>query len=164
MGKEIERKFLVNATNYREKSSKTFYKQGYLSVDKERTVRVRIVDSKGYITIKGRNIGCMRSEYEYEIPVKDAEEILNNLCLKPIIEKYRYIYTHTDNNIWEIDEFMGENAGLTVAEIELPAENYPFVKPNWIGQEVTGDVRFYNSNLIKCPFKQWENKDLFGKK
>ncbi len=157
MGKEIERKFLVHGIKYREYSSKIYYKQGYLSVDKERTVRIRIAGDKGFITIKGKTTGCFRQEYEYEIPVIEAEEILNNLCLKPIIEKYRYIYVGTDKIIWEIDEFMGENAGLTVAEIELPTEDFPFIKPDWIGQEVTDDARFYNSNLIHNPFKQWKN-------
>ena len=134
MGKEIERKFLVNGDKYRENSSKTYYKQGYLSVDKERTVRIRIAGNKGFITIKGKTTGCSRQEYEYEIPVTEAENI-----------------------IWEIDEFMGENAGLTVAEIELPTEDSLFTKPDWIGQEVTDDTRFYNSNLIRNPFKRWKN-------
>ena len=157
MGKEIERKFLVNGDKYRENSSKTYYKQGYLSVDKERTVRIRIAGNRGFITIKGKTTGCSRQEYEYEIPVTEAEEILDNLCLKPIIEKYRYRYIDADNIIWEIDEFMGENAGLTVAEIELPTEDSLFTKPDWIGQGVTDDARFYNSNLIRNPFKRWKN-------
>lgn len=157
MGKEIERKFLVNGTGYRKNSTMTYYKQGYLSVDKERTVRIRIIGEKGFITIKGKNEGISRPEYEYEIPVKEAGEILNNLCLKPIIEKYRYIYKHLDNTIWEIDEFLGENEGLIVAEIELPTEDTVFTKPDWIGKEVTDDPRYYNSNLIRNPFKQWKN-------
>lgn len=157
MGKEIERKFLVNGTEYRENSTRTYYKQGYLSVDKERTVRVRIAGEKGFITIKGRTTGSSRPEYEYEIPLAEAEEILNNLCLRPIIEKYRHIYKHSDNMVWEIDEFLGDNAGLTVAEIELPTEDTSFGKPHWIGKEVTDDSRYYNSNLIRHPFSQWKN-------
>lgn len=157
MGKEIERKFLVNGTEYRTNSNKIYYKQGYLSVNKERTVRVRIVGKQGFITIKGKNNGISRPEYEYEIPLTEAGEILDNLCLKPIIEKYRHIYRHSDNMVWEIDEFLGDNTGLIVAEIELPTETSLFTKPDWIGKEVTDDPRYYNSNLIRNPFCQWQD-------
>lgn len=158
MGKETERKFLVTSQIYQAKSIKTYYKQGYLSTDKERTVRIRIAEKKGYITIKGQTIKATRAEYEYEIPNKDAEEILDRLCLEPLIEKYRYTYKHTDGMIWEIDEFSGDNTGLIVAEIELPEENTVFIKPEWVGKEVTTDPRYYNSNLIHTPFSQWKDK------
>lgn len=155
MGKEIEYKYLVISDLYKKIGARTYYKQGYLSVEKGCTVRVRVVDSVGYITVKGKTEGASRAEYEYAIPVEDAEEMLNRLCTKPLIEKYRY-KIQIGELIWEVDEFLGENSGLVVAEVEVPYEGYPVEKPEWIGENVTGDVRYYNSNLITYPYSCWK--------
>ncbi len=154
MGQEIERKFLVNANTYRTLATGTHYKQGYLNSQKERVVRVRTIDQSGFITVKGITKGATRLEYEYEIPAKDADELLEQLCEQPIIDKHRYKVPMGDF-VWEIDEFHGENDGLTVAEVELLSEDQEFPKPDWIGEEVTGDPRYYNSNLIANPFTKW---------
>ncbi|MBR4118676.1 MAG: CYTH domain-containing protein [Bacteroidales bacterium] len=155
MGKEIERKYLVTDNQYRSQSNVTYILQGYLISQKERVVRVRIKGDKGYITIKGENIGATRLEYEYAIPVVEAKEIIDNLCEKPVIEKNRYLYKAEDDHIWEIDEFLRDNQGLVVAEIELSDEQEEFVLPEWVGEEVTSDPRYYNSNLIGNPYKNW---------
>lgn len=155
MGTEIERKFLVKNGSYKKLSHGVYYKQGYLSTEKEKTIRVRIYDNKGFITIKGKTNGISRLEYEYKIPPKDAEEILNFLCGKLIIEKYRYHYKY-QGFLWEIDEFLGDNEGLVVAEIELPDENQEFCKPGWIGKEVTQVRRYSNASLVKNPYKNWK--------
>jgi len=154
MGKEIERKFLVIGDEWRKLADGTSYRQGYLSTVKERTVRVRTIDDKGFLTIKGITVGATRLEYEYEIPALEAGELLEALCEKPIVEKHRYKIPY-EGFIWEVDEFHGVNEGLIVAEIELPSEDQEFIKPEWIGEEVSGDPRYFNSNLIKHPFTQW---------
>lgn len=154
MAKEIERKFLIKTSEWPGCSRKTYFKQGYLSTDPERVVRVRIAGEKAFITIKGANSGIVRNEYEYEIPVDDAHQMLDSLCHKPLIEKIRYFYPQ-ENLVWEIDEFLGDNKGLFIAEIELPSEDYAFFKPQWIGEEITGDKRYYNSNLVKNPYNKW---------
>ena len=160
MGKEIERKFKVIGTAYKTESiSSAIYKQGYLSVDKERTVRVRVVGDKAFLTIKGQNCGIVRNEFEYEIPVADAEIMLNENCLQPVIEKVRHICIASDGHKWEIDEFAGENAGLVVAEAELGSQYERVELPEWCGEEVSDDVRYYNSNLIKHPYRTWEKND-----
>ena len=156
MATEIERKFLVINNDYKQQSSPEYYKQGFLSTEKSHIVRVRIANDIGYITIKGISRGASRSEYEYEIPVKDAAEMLDTLCHKPLIEKYRY-KVQFSNHIWEIDEFLTDNAGLVIAEIELCDENEAFDMPDWIGEEVTDDARYYNSNLITNPFNKWHD-------
>jgi adenylate cyclase len=156
MGIEIERKFLVVADDYRAMAKGVRYRQGYLSTTAERVVRVRIVGEQGFLTIKGRNIGAVRPEFEYEIPVADAVIILDNLCEKPILDKIRYRVKY-HGFMWEVDEFFGENAGLVVAEIELAGENQEIVKPDWVGEEVTGDPRYFNSNLIKTPYHTWKS-------
>ena len=153
MGKEIERKFLVVKEKWR-MGNGTKYCQGYLNSVKERTVRVRTVNNKGYLTIKGLTIKASRLEFEYEIPIEEADEMLHELCEKPLIEKKRYIVEHGDL-IWEIDEFFGENEGLVVAEVELQNIDQEFEKPEWIGEEVTDDPRYFNSNLIQNPFTKW---------
>ena len=153
MAQEIERKFLVQSEGWRGAPGKT-YRQGYLNRDMERTVRVRTVEDKAYLTIKGEPTGIARSEYEYEIPVRDADELLNTLCEKPLIEKVRYKIEY-GGLVWEVDEFFGENAGLIMAEVELESEDQPFDKPDWIGQEVTDDARYYNANLSQHPFTAW---------
>lgn len=155
MGIEIERKFLLNGTAWKKLAEGTPYRQGYLNSTKERTVRVRTIGDKGFLTIKGISIGATRSEYEYEIPHADAAALLDDLCEKPIIEKNRYKIPHAGFT-WEVDEFFGENDGLVVAEIELESEEQSFDKPDWVGEEVTGDPRYFNSSLITQPYSQWK--------
>lgn len=154
MAKEIERKFLITGEAWRELAKGTSYRQGYLSTVKERTVRVRTIDDKGFLTIKGITVGATRAEYEYEISAADANEMLDDLCEQPIIEKNRY-KVPLDGFTWEIDEFGGVNDGLIVAEVELESEDQAFNKPDWIGEEVTGDPRYFNSNLIANPYSNW---------
>ena len=155
MGKEIERKYLVKNQDWKSLADGVYYKQGYLSTVKERTVRVRTIGEKGYLTIKGVTVGVTRSEFEYEIPAEEADQMLDNLCEKPIIDKYRAKVEYKGLT-WEIDEFHGENEGLVVAEVELKSEDQVIELPEWIGEEVSGDPRYFNSNLIKHPFSQWE--------
>jgi CYTH domain-containing protein len=156
MAIEIERKFLVkNLTFKNESFTKKTIKQGYLNSDKNRTVRIRIIDNKAFITIKGKsNIsGTTRFEWEKEINIFEAEELLL-LCEPNIIEKTRF-YVKNNHHIFEIDEFFGDNLGLIIAEIELEKEVESFTKPLWIGKEVTGKKKYYNSCLSKLPFKDW---------
>ncbi len=146
MAKEIERKFLVKNQSYKTLAiSQSMICQGYLCRKPDRTVRIRIRDDKAMLTVKGRNQGCVRDEWEYAIPVEDARQMLA-LCPGTIIDKTRFIVMH-DNNRWEIDEFAGSHAGLVVAEIELPDADAQFSIPDFIGDEVTGDPQYYNSNL-----------------
>jgi len=154
MGKEIERKFLVKGDGWRALAKPVKYRQGYLSTVKERTVRVRTIDNKGYLTIKGITTGVTRVEYEYEIPAADADRMLTDLCEKPLIEKSRSTIALGGLN-WEVDEFFGDNQGLIVAEVELKSADQAIAKPAWVGQEVSGDPRYFNSNLIKKPFTRW---------
>ena len=154
MGKEIERKFLVKNESWKATAKGKRYRQGYLSTVKERTVRVRTAGDKGYMTVKGITQGASRAEYEYEIPFADANEMLNQLCLRPLIEKTRYCIPQGDVT-WEIDEFEGDNRGLIVAEVELKDEHQSFTMPDWIGQEVTKDPRYFNANLVARPFSTW---------
>ncbi len=154
MPNETERKFLVNDNSYKQLGQHYHIHQGFLNTDKERVVRVRIKGEKAWITIKGLSIGATRPEFEYEIPSVDAKFMLENLCVKPTIEKYRYVIPY-EGFTWEVDEFLGENEGLVVAEIELEREEQVFLKPDWAGEEVTGDERYYNANLIKNPYKNW---------
>ena len=153
MAKEIERKFLVK-DSWQPQADGIKIAQGYLSTEPERTVRVRIKGGRGYLTIKGRNHGLSRDEFEYEIPLRDAEELLK-LAIPPLLSKTRYVERHGDST-WEIDVFAGENQGLVVAEIELPHEQADFFRPEWLGREVSGDVRYYNANLIKMPYNLWK--------
>jgi adenylate cyclase len=153
---EIERKFLVLSDDFKNEVKKhTRIVQAYLSSIPERTVRVRIKGDKGYITIKGKgnDSGAARYEWEKEIPVADVEELLK-ICEPGVIDKIRH-EVPAGRFKWEIDEFFGENEGLTMAEIELDDENAAFERPAWLGKEVTGDPRYYNSMLMKNPFKKW---------
>ena len=154
MPKEIERKFLLKNDAWRQGASGTRYRQGYLSTEKQRTVRIRTVGEQGYLTIKGESVGAARSEYEYSIPFDHANEMLDQLCLRPIIEKTRYKIP-LGGLTWEVDEFEGENAGLIVAEVELENEDQAPQMPQWIGEEVTDDPRYYNANLIANPYSRW---------
>jgi len=153
---EIERKFLVKSEAFKEISfQKNYIKQGFLNSDKERVVRVRIKDDKGFLTIKGASnaSGTTRFEWEKEIDKNEAKSLFN-LCEKGIIEKYRYL-VKVDNHTFEVDEFLGENNGLLIAEVELKNEDENFTKPEWLGEEVTGIAKYYNSNLSKHPFISW---------
>jgi CYTH domain-containing protein len=154
MAKEIERKFLLRNDSWRVGSSGMRLCQGYLSTRKERTVRVRIAGDRAFLTIKGLTKGITRSEFEYEIPLTDAEIILDELCERPFIEKIRHRIEHA-GFIWEVDEFMGANAGLIVAEVELEETNQPIDLPCWVGEEVSHDQRYSNANLVKHPYSRW---------
>ena len=154
MPQEIERKFLVRGDGWRDSGAGVPYRQGYLSTVAERTVRVRLIRDKGWLTIKGITVGATRAEYEYEIPADEASEMLDNLCERPLIEKMRYRIEH-QGLTWEVDEFAGDNAGLIIAEVELDAEDQAIVLPDWVGEEVTDDPRYYNANLIANPFTRW---------
>ena len=150
MPKEIERKYLLKSDDWKTLVSKSYsIQQGYLNSDPERTVRVRIKDDRGILTIKGKNEGITRAEYEYEIPIKEAEELIQ-LCELSIIKKVRNIVT-LNSHIWEIDVFDGANKGLVLAEVELESEDTEILLPDWIGKEVSHDIRYYNSNLAKNP-------------
>lgn len=156
MPQEIERKFLVTSDAYKAFSySNTHISQGYISANTAATVRVRINGDKGFLTIKGESSesGTTRYEWEKEIPLNEANELLQ-LCASGVLEKTRYKVKH-EGFIYEIDEFSGENKGLVVAEIELNHENEVFAKPDWLGREVTGDVRYYNAMLVRCPYSKW---------
>lgn len=154
MGVEIERKFLPSGDAWRQLGEPVLLRQGYLCSDPERTVRVRIEGEEGRLTIKSKGSGVRRGEWEYPIPLPEAQELLDTLCERPLVEKYRRRIEHAGFT-WEVDEFLGENAGLVVAEIELPSEDTVFARPDWIGQEVSGDRRYYNSSLIRFPYSQW---------
>ena len=153
MGMEIERKFLLKNDNWRPLGAPVHYAQGYLVADGERTVRVRVAGAEGFLTIKGKSEGFSRKEFEYPVPVDEALEMLR-LCVLPTIEKYRTKILF-EGKIWEVDEFKGQNEGLKVAEIELKSEDESFATPPWIGQEVTGDLRYFNSSLARNPYKNW---------
>ena len=157
---EIERKFLLKNTDFKKEAfNKTRIIQGFLSTQKKRTVRVRIREDKAYLTIKGKstNNGLMRFEWDREIDKPEAENLLN-LCKNSIIDKIRY-EVKVDNHVFEVDEFLGANKGLLIAEVELKSEHETFTKPSWLGKEVTGKKKYYNSMLSKNPFKKWSLKE-----
>ena len=154
MSKEIERKFLVKNLDWKSQAKGTLYRQGYLNSEKERTVRVRTIDEKSFITVKGITTGVTRMEFEYEIPFADATQMLDKLVEKPIIEKYPYKLAQ-DGLVWEIDEFLGDNEGLVVAEVELADAQQALVRPDWLGEEVSSDPRYFNNNLVANPYKNW---------
>jgi len=154
---EIERKFLINSDDYKENAHQKFrIIQGFLNRDPERTVRVRIKNDKGVLTVKGlsSNDGLSRFEWEREISKKDAKALLE-FCEKGVIDKIRY-EVMVENHIFEVDEFFGDNEGLVIAEIELETESEAFTKPDWLGKEVTGDIKYYNSQLSKQPYNTWQ--------
>ena len=152
MALEIERKYLVKGEVWKETKC-VYFIQGYLNRDKERTVRVRIEGEKATLTVKGINCGATRNEYIYPIPVDDAVELLA-ICDGPLLKKNRHIVVF-GGLTWEIDEFLGDNEGLVVAEVELEREDQDFELPDWIGQEVTDDPRYFNSNLCAYPYCKW---------
>lgn len=169
MGMEIERKFLVRNDKIFAETASTasakdnagiHYRQGYIPTLNGMTVRIRIAGDKGFITMKDHAVGFSRHEFEYQIPKEDAEQMLELMCSKPQIDKHRYIVPCTTPDglslKWEIDVFHGDNEGLIVAEIEVPSEDTVISLPNWIGEEVTGQKKYYNSHLISNPYKNWE--------
>lgn len=157
MGIEIERKFLLINDDWRQQVHCSIqFRQGYLVGSDKSSVRVRIEGDKSNLNIKGATLGVRRQEFEYPIPMDDASELLSTLCAKPLIEKTRH-YITAGKHTWEIDEFAGDNQGLIVAEIELSHENESFDAQKWLGEEVSGDERYYNSMLIKNPYKNWQD-------
>ena len=156
MGTEIERKFLLASDQWRDLAagSGRLIRQGYLSSVKERTVRVRTLGDEAWITVKGITRGASRAEFEYPIPLADANLMLDALCEKPLIEKTRHVVPQGDLK-FEIDEFHGDNAGLIVAEVELESEAESIDRPAWLGAEVTDDPRYFNANLVSVPFSKW---------
>lgn len=155
MANEIERKFLIDFSKVNVGEGSRIA-QGYIPTQDKTAVRIRIKGDIGLITIKGENKGMTRSEYEYPIPVKDAEEMMEELCSRPFIDKTRYEVIYTDDFLWEIDVFHGENEGLFTAEIELDSEDTVFEIPEWVICEVTDDPRYYNSSLVTNPYKNWK--------
>lgn len=160
MGQEIERKFLLRHDGWRTLATGQLYRQGYIPTQGTQTVRLRVIGARGFLTIKGAAVNGSRSEFEYEIPVAEAQEMLDSLCARPLIEKYRHCIT-VDRWLWEVDEFLGENSGLLLAEVELSSESDEPIIPDWIGEEVTGDRRYFNSYLVDHPFSSWA-QDTIG--
>ena len=162
MAVEIERKYLLKSDAWRALAGEgQLLRQGYLSTTPERTVRVRVVGEQAWLTIKGISQGIARVEYEYAVPVADAMQMLDGLCPQPLIEKYRYqIADLAQGIVWEIDEFLGANQGLIVAEVELTSTEQTLNLPEWIGQEVSDDTRYFNSALLKHPYKNWQDQAL----
>ncbi|MFN0128837.1 MAG: CYTH domain-containing protein [Verrucomicrobiales bacterium] len=157
MAQEIERKFLVISDAWRGHAAGVFYRQGYLSAGLGPTVRVRIAGSIAFLTIKGPTIGISRLEFEYPVPLADAEQLLA-LCVGPLIEKNRFEILHA-GRIWQVDEFLGDNAGLIVAEVELASATDEIDLPDWVGKEVSHDARYSNANLASNPFSQWKQPE-----
>ena len=154
MSVEIERKFLVRGSAWKVLGQGVAIRQGYLSTNPDRVVRVRIEDESATLTIKGRTKGITRGEWEYAISLEEADQLLNDLCERPLIEKTRTRVVY-EGMVWEVDEFFGDNLGLVVAEIELESEEQSFSKPDWIAEEVTDDARYFNANLLRHPFSDW---------
>lgn len=153
MGVEIERKFLVKSDQWRNLAQGELYRQGYIPT-LESTVRIRVIRDRGFLTIKGKTQGISRAEFEYEIPIEDATQMLDQLCKPPLIEKYRH-KIELNGLVWEVDEFLGANRGLTIAEVELKSANHAIELPEWIGEDVSHDPRYYNSNLAQHPYTTW---------
>jgi CYTH domain-containing protein len=155
MGIEIERKFLVNKEKWSQvvKEKKSLYRQGYIVSDPGKTIRVRLTDNSAFLTIKGLTVGASRAEYEYAIPIEDAQQLLDGFC-DAVVSKTRNFISY-DSWLWEVDEFLGDNEGLIIAEIELDAEDESFTLPDWVGEEVTSEKKYSNSNLARNPYKNW---------
>jgi adenylate cyclase len=157
MATEIERKFLVNDAGWRRQAGEGMrLRQGYLAGGKDSSIRVRSGGGMAHLNIKSATLGVSRREYDYPIPMSDAEELLNHLCERPLIEKTRYHVEHAGHT-WEVDIFEGDNAGLVVAEIELQREDEVFARPPWLGAEVSHDPRYYNVSLVRHPYKEWKD-------
>ena len=155
MGMEIERKFLVDQKIWQPGEQGISVRQGYLAGEGPLLVRIRQQDRKAFLTLKGRTTGISRLEFEYEIPMVDAVGLLR-LCQQPLVEQVRYV-EEFEGHTWEIDRFFGSNEGLMIAEIELTSEDESFARPAWLGREVSGDSRYYNSNLIQHPYSEWKD-------
>ncbi|MBA4395786.1 MAG: adenylate cyclase [Syntrophus sp. (in: bacteria)] len=153
-GTEIERKFLVSGDGWRKNALGALCRQGYIAACEDHVVRVRLLGEKACLTIKGRKTGLSCPEYEYPLPVADAQDMLERLCLRPFIEKIRYTLDFKGVS-WEIDEFEGENKGLVIAEVELEQEHQAIELPDWVGREVSYDPKYWNMNLIKYPYSRW---------
>ena len=161
MGKEIERKFLIDKKEWLsvDKPAGVHFHQGYLCIEPERTVRVRLTDANAYITIKGKMKNTSRSEYEYEIPKEDASQMIRDLAIGSVSKiRYKIIF---QNKLWEVDEFFGKNEGLLLAEIELDEVDEKFAIPGWVTKEVTADKRYYNANLVMNPYENWKDQASF---
>jgi adenylate cyclase len=154
MAREIERKFLLRDKRYRQLARPIPYRQGYLSVARDRIVRVRIEPGRAFLAVKGTTNGITRTEYEYEIPAAEAEHILSELCEKPIIEKDRYRIEYS-GLVWEVDEFHGPNEGLIVAEVHLQDENQQIALPEWVDKEVSNEPKYFSSSLVQNPYSEW---------
>jgi adenylate cyclase len=156
MGIEIERKFLVKKDKWEQvvKKEKSLFRQGYILSDQQKTIRVRLTDTEAFLTIKGQTVGASRHEFEYSIPKEDALHMLDNFCISEL-SKIRYFIPHHDGYTWEVDEFLGQNEGLIVAEIELDSEDDLFLLPDWVDKEVTSEKKYSNSNLAVKPYSQW---------
>lgn len=154
MAWEIERKFRVRDDTWRRGAEGVPCRQGYLCLDPERTVRVRVAGGRGTLTIKGLGVGEARPEYEYQIPLPEAEALLDALCIAPLIVKTRYRVPY-QGLVWEVDVFAGENRGLVLAEVELQRRGQEIPLPPWAGEEVTGDPRYFNASLVRHPFSRW---------
>lgn len=158
---EIERKFLVNKNDLRDIIKRMRLKgteqlQGYLCINEQRTIRIRVAGEESFVTIKGKVESQSRKEFEYEIPMQDALILLHASCLRPLIRKTRYRIHYDENNFWEVDEFHDENEGLIIAEMELVYPTQFLIKPYWVGEEVTDDERYYNARLVSYPYKSWK--------
>lgn len=163
MAMEIERKFLLAGEGWRQQvSRRTLLRQGYLANTARASVRVRIQSDQAWLSVKAMRSGLSREEYEYPIPAADAAEMLEKLCEGPPIEKWRHIVEQAGSR-WEIDEFLGANAGLVIAELELPSEEAPFERPDWLGREVTDEERYYNVRLAQRPFRHWPENLVAGR-
>ena len=155
MGVEIERKFLIRDESWRSQAERSVkMRQGYLTSDARCSVRVRLAGERGFLNVKSGTLGIRRSEFEYPIPAAEAEEMLDTLCEQPLLEKTRHFVRH-GQHLWEIDEFAGDNAGLIVAEVELRRPDEAFARPDWLGEDVSHDIRYYNSQLARHPYRAW---------
>ena len=155
MAVEIEHKFLVRDERWRREVERSVrMRQGYLTSDARCSVRVRVAGEQGHLNVKSGTLGIQRSEYEYPIPLAEAEEMLDTLCEQPLLEKTRH-FVRFGGHLWEIDEFEGDNAGLIVAEVELSRTDEPFDRPDWLGEDVSHDIRYYNSQLARHPYRTW---------
>ena len=155
MGVEIERKFLIRDESWRSQAERSVkMRQGYLTSDARCSVRVRLAGERGFLNVKSGTLGIRRSEFEYPIPAAEAEEMLDTLCEQPLLEKTRHFVRH-GQHLWEIDEFAGDNSGLIVAEVELRRPDEAFARPDWLGEDVSHDLRYYNSQLARHPYRAW---------
>jgi adenylate cyclase len=158
MAVEIERKFLVDGDSWRPGATGQRIRQGYLCSSADRVVRVRVTGDRAFLTVKGPQHGITRSEYEYDIPTRDATEMLERLCERPLIEKVRHHLT-VNGREWVVDEFEGENAGLMIAEVEFEREGQAIALPDWVGRDVTDEPRYLNVNLVKHPYRLWSSDE-----